>query len=84
MWVVNCVYKTEIFNCIVIYKNLLDKSRISNKNKGILYLINLSFFLILFVNTKFKSKFIIWSSFKIINWILKREKNLFIIVNKSL
>lgn len=83
MWVVNCVYKTEIFNFIVIYKNVLDKSKISNKNKGILYLINLSF-LILFVKTDYKSKFIIWSSFKIINWILKREKNLFNIGNTSL
>ena len=83
MWVVNCVYKTEIFNCIVIYKNVLDKSRISNKNKGILYLINLSF-LILFVNADYKPKFIIWSSFKIINWILILEKNLFNIDNTSL
>ena len=83
MRVVNCVYKTEIFNFIVIYKNVLDKSKISNKNKGILYLINLSF-LILFVNTDYKSKFIIWSSFKIINWILILEKNLFNIDNTSL
>ena len=83
MRVVNCVYKTEIFNFIVIYKNVLDKSKISNKNKGILYLINLSF-LILFVNADYKSKFIIWSSFKIINWILILEKNLFNIDNTSL